>query len=59
VHYIPVKADLSNLISQIEWLQANDDEAAKIAANGNDLYEVLYTFENMQRDSIEVFKRYA
>jgi hypothetical protein len=39
VHYIPVKRNLSDLISQIKWLQNNDDLAFKIAQNGNDLYE--------------------
>jgi hypothetical protein len=39
VHYVPVKADMSDLISQIKWLKENDDKAREIALNGNDLYE--------------------
>jgi len=27
VHYVPVKKDYSDLISQIEWLRQNDDVA--------------------------------
>jgi hypothetical protein len=31
VHYIPIKADLSNLIERIEWARAHDSEARAIA----------------------------
>jgi hypothetical protein len=33
VHYVPVKADLSNIISQIEWCRNNDDKCEEIARN--------------------------
>ena len=33
VHYIPVKEDLSDLISSIEWARDNDTEALQIALN--------------------------
>jgi hypothetical protein len=32
-HYIPVKRDLSDLIQQYEWAEANSDQVAEIAAN--------------------------
>ena len=33
-HYVPVKADLSNLAQQVDWLRENPDHARDIAANG-------------------------
>jgi hypothetical protein len=33
VHYIPVKADLSDLIDKIRWCKANDEKCKKIAEN--------------------------
>ena len=32
-HYVPVKSDLSDLFSQIEWCKANDSKCKKIAEN--------------------------
>lgn len=34
VHYIPIKADLSNLIEQLEWAMEHDDEVRRIGASG-------------------------
>lgn len=36
-HYIPVNADLSDLIDKIDWCEANPDRAAEIAENGRRL----------------------
>ena len=55
VHYVPIKLDLSDLITKIQWLQQHDDIAYEIAQNGNNLYETLYTYENMQEDTVSVF----
>ena len=33
VHYVPVKRDMSDLISQIEWARQNDDKAQEIVKN--------------------------
>lgn len=33
VHYVPVKADLTDLIEQIKWCIKNDDDCKKIAQN--------------------------
>ncbi len=33
-HYVPIKADLSDLHQQIDWVRSNDAQAAEIAANG-------------------------
>ncbi|MFY7728937.1 MAG: glycosyl transferase family 90 [Flavobacterium sp.] len=34
VHYIPVKADLSDLLDVIRWCKKNDDKCQEIAKNG-------------------------
>ena len=33
-HYIPIKADLSDLHEKLEWCEKHDDKARKIAENG-------------------------
>jgi hypothetical protein len=38
VHYIPIKADLSNLISTITWCRLNDDRCKQIAQNAKEFY---------------------
>lgn len=37
-HYIPVNADLSNLVDQIQWCIQHDDECEKIAQHALDFY---------------------
>ena len=51
VHYIPVKKDLSNLITQINWCINNDDKCQQISENAynffpNNLH--TYTHQNYQ-----------
>ena len=33
-HYVPIRADLSDLAIQIDWVNSNPDKAREIAANG-------------------------
>ena len=33
VHYVPIKADYSDLLENIQWLKENDEKAKKIAEN--------------------------
>lgn len=37
-HYVPVKEDLSDLLSQIEWCKANDSKCEQIAKNARAFY---------------------
>jgi len=37
VHYVPVAADLSDLMARVEWLRANDQQARDIGQAGRDL----------------------
>ena len=41
VHYVPVAADLSNLIEQIQWCRKNDDKCKKIAQNALQFYKTF------------------
>lgn len=34
VHYVPVKADLSDLVEKVQWATVNDAKAKEIAKNG-------------------------
>eukprot|EP00457_Paulinella_chromatophora_P003876 gb/GEZN01003884.1/.p1 GENE.gb/GEZN01003884.1/~~gb/GEZN01003884.1/.p1 ORF type:complete len:531 (-),score=88.18 gb/GEZN01003884.1/:436-2028(-) len=47
VHYVPVKADLSDLVEKIEWAKTHDQEAQQIATNGR-----LYARQNLTQASI-------
>ena len=58
VHYVPVKNDQSDLIEKIDWLKANDEKAREIAENGKELFEKLYSLENMIEDVVSLFSKY-
>jgi len=51
VHYVPVKQDLSDLLSNIKWLRDNDDKAYEIAQNGKALYKILFGIDNLVEDA--------
>lgn len=42
-HYIPIKNDLSDLVSQVEWCIKNDKKCEKIASNSKKLFEKYLT----------------
>lgn len=42
VHYIPIRADLSDLVEKIRWAKAHDTEVRQIGSNGR-----LYATENL------------
>lgn len=46
-HFIPVEADLSNLIEQIKWCIENDSTCKKIASNGMEFYNKYLTEKGM------------
>jgi hypothetical protein len=52
-HFVPVKADASDLGEKIEWLRSNDAEASRIADNGR-LFMQAMTFEVGQREAVEL-----
>lgn len=38
-HYVPIKENLSDLITQIEWCKSNDDKCSEIAKNARTFYD--------------------
>lgn len=48
VHYVPVETNLTDLIEKIKWAIENDDEAARIAENGQ-------TFSNEKISPKDIF----
>lgn len=46
-HYIPVKMDLSDLVSQIEWCKANDGKCQEIANNARAFYNKYLGFKGI------------
>ena len=52
VHYVPVNADLSDLVEKIEWAQEHDDQARAIAENGGSLFVLVA--RNRWRDFVHV-----
>ena len=34
VHYVPIKADLSDLVKKIQWAKSHDEDVRKIGING-------------------------
>lgn len=40
IHYIPIKADLSDLDEKIKWCKTNDNECKKISENATEWYNI-------------------
>jgi hypothetical protein len=59
VHYVPVKADLSNLRETIEWCRRNDDLCQNIAERAQQFYETHLTQESLMRYMACVLTRMA
>jgi hypothetical protein len=49
VHYVPVRADLSDLVDRIEWCRRNDRQAQGIAEAARQVYDRIMTPEFMGR----------
>lgn len=47
VHYVPVKADLSDLLDKIKWCKNNDDKCRTIAENALEFYKSYLTKDGM------------
>lgn len=52
-HYVPVAADLSDLMERIEWVRTNDREAAEIARRGQAFARTL-TWEAVEAEVVEL-----
>ena len=61
VHYVPVKADLSDLKAKYEWAESHAEVVKRIAANGSELMRHIGTVdgfgEMFHEDFIEPIQR--
>lgn len=57
-HFVPIKADLSDLEEQLDWVRTHSDQARQIAANGQDFAREL-TFESESRYAVEAIEKRA
>ena len=48
VHYVPVKADLSDLLDVVRWCRQNDDRCREIASNGMKLAQSILSKKFVQ-----------
>lgn len=61
VHYVPIKSDLSDLISQIIWCRKNDDKCQEIVKNAKKFYQKYLQkngiFDYMQKILVSLKKK--
>jgi hypothetical protein len=55
-HYVPVKADMSDLLEKIDWVRSHDCEAAAIAAHGQALARSM-TLESETARGVSLIER--
>lgn len=59
-HYVPIKADLSDLVEKVEWCRENDTECQKIAQNSVEFYNKYLSMDGvldyLQKTFIDVAK---
>jgi hypothetical protein len=59
VHYVPVKADLSDLEQQIAYMRAHDEEIQVIVKNANHMVEENLKIEHLYGYLVELLNQYA
>ena len=48
VHYVPVRADLEDLMEKLEWAESHPQEAQQISENATELMRKLSSSENFE-----------
>jgi hypothetical protein len=56
IHYIPVKMDLSDLITQIEWANNNEEQCKQIAINAFNYAIENFTYDKILEKVYEVYQ---
>jgi hypothetical protein len=59
VHYLPIEHDMSDLVSRVRHIQANDREALSIAENSQRFSDVMLNDDAISRYMVEVLTTYA
>jgi len=57
-HYVPIAHDLSDLLEKIKWLREHDDEAHKIAQNGQDFAHYYFRYDRIENEFKKAFQEY-
>ena len=52
-HYVPVRADMSDLVEKIDWARSHQNQAREIAAAGQ-RFAMALDFEAGKRDAVEI-----
>lgn len=55
VHFVPVKSDLSDLLTQIEWCKENDDKCRQIALRAREFYDRVLCRKGVLDSLCELF----
>lgn len=59
VHYVSIKADLSNLVHKVQYLRENDTYAKNIAENASEFIIKNLLPENIQHDILSILSDYS
>ncbi|MBL4806102.1 MAG: hypothetical protein JKY31_02300 [Rhodobacteraceae bacterium] len=58
VHYVPIKADLSDFFSQIDWVKTHQKEAAEIATAGRQLADSM-DFDSETAEAVRLITQHS
>jgi hypothetical protein len=58
-NYIPIKSDLSNLLTQIDWARDNPDKAEKIVNNQLSTAKACFTREEAEKQLLYMLQLYS
>ncbi len=59
VHFIPIKHDLSDILSKLEWAKKHDKKCKKIADNGRKLADVWFSKDYLDLYIYRLIEAYA
>ena len=62
LHYVPIKADLSNVADMVRWCESHPEETLKIARHSTlyiyDIYFHLHSDDDQMRIKYGIMKKY-
>ncbi|MEO0544738.1 MAG: glycosyl transferase family 90 [Pseudomonadota bacterium] len=56
-HFVPVKADMSDLEEKLDWVRSNDEDAERIAKNGQ-AFARTFTLESCAIEGAEIIEKH-
>ena len=58
-HYVPIKADFSDLEEKVQWLRKNDDEAKNIVRRASVFARYHFSKEQIRRYLVQSMQTYS